>query len=341
MRALLLLSILLMVGCEFRPITFNYDSKCNVAFEVDWSEMSESPSGMTIMCYPTSGDNVVVLQTNSTSQTTVSLSQGEYNVVIFNRTIGEFSSLRFTGLDSFDTFELYTDITESKWAVSKGESELVSTPEEFAVATYLGLTITGDCIEKSQENYASTGTRLTVDTITTRPQVVVKECKVNVKVEGYENLRSVRATLMGMAGGYRVSSQLSTSTQVTHLLETWSGNYIDSTNNIGEVSATLLCFGLPGTETTTRADSTWSGELDMQMLLVDNETIIYHTAPLDTTRLTSDSDSYDITISSGYSDDENDPTVELPYVEPEGSDDELFDTTIDGWENLITVDIDF
>ncbi len=341
MRVLLLLNILLLVGCEFRALTFDYDAQCNVAFEVDWSEMSESPSGMTIMCYPTSGENAVVLQTNSTAKSSVSLSKGEYNIVIFNQSVNEFSKLCFAGLDSFETLEVYTGIAESKWAVSKGESDLVSSPEEFAVATYLGLTITEQCIDKSQENYIATGNRLTVDTLTLTPQVVVKDCKINVKVKGYENLRSVRATLMGMASGYRVSSQRSTSTQVTNLLETWSGNYIDTTNNIGEVSATLLCFGLPDTETLTRVDSTWSGELDMQMLLVDNETIIYHTVALDTTLLSSDGDSYDLTISSGYSDDEDDPTVELPYVEPEGSDEELFDTTIDGWENLITIDIDF
>ncbi len=363
MRKLLyILSMLLItISCERRELTYNYDATVEVIINVDWSDMDTKPTGMSVYCYPESGDDAIVKQTNSVDAVSVNLPAGNYNILVFNQIPSDYGTITFSGLESFSTAEINAVETKSDWAKSLDESSLIRDPEDVAAATYTDLEITEEavksnvelkskCITKSQE--------LIYHTIDIAPQVVIKITRVKIRVSGIENYRSARATLYGMASGYNFSKQASHTSESTHLMESWTSTAYteEGYDGEGEITASFTCFGLPGQTTYTRAEdySDWDGVLDVDILLIDNSTIISESIELYDKITTSSQESksdidtdmdmnVDININSGFTFDSDsssgDKPITLPDVVPEGSTSSGFDATVDDWGDEESYDI--
>ena len=72
-----------------------------------------------------------------------------------------------------------------------------------------------------------------------------------IAVAGIYNISSVRATVTGMASGYKISNNRQTSESVTHIPESWTlqPNAIDPSR--GVIVIDLQTFGLPVDEQST------------------------------------------------------------------------------------------
>ncbi len=347
MRKLLLYVIcfcLVAISCERRELTYNYSPYCEVVINVDWENMSKTPNGMTVICYPESGAAPITkVNGDNVKQETLLLPAGVYNIVVFNRQVSDFDYVGFRGMDKFETAEVHSLSTTSKWAVSKAESELVTEPDEVGVATYLDVEIKQECIEKSTELYKKEGKHIVAHTLDLTPVVVVKKTRVNVRVKGIHNLRSTRATLFGMSEGYNFSTQMSVPINVTHVLEQWKIEEYEYGEEYGGTNTEFISFGVPNYATPTRAGANgdWNGSIDLSMLLVDNKTVMnFKNIPLKD-KLTYEEETGKLTttirIDVGY----DDTVPDLPDVKPEGGTESGLDADIDSWgdEDVTTVPI--
>ncbi len=334
------------LSCGRRELTYDYSPYCEVVVNVDWSNMTKAPNGMTVICYPESGEAPIVkVSGDNINQSVLQLPAGVYNIVVFNRQVSDFDYVGFRGMDKFETAEVYALATTSKWAQSKADAELVAEPNEVAASTYLDVEIKEECVEKSTELFKTEGKRVVAATIDLKPVVVVKQAKVRIRIKGIYNLRSARATLTGMADGYNFSTQMSSDTEVTHALESWTIEDYEYGEVYGQINTDFVSFGIPNYATTTREDAIndWRGSMDVSMLLVDNKTIEdFKDIPLEN-RLTTDEVTGQLTttltIEVGFSDDSDDVIPELEDVKPEGGSESDFDAQIDPWgdEEVTTV----
>ncbi len=345
---------IIALSCERRELTYDYDPTVAVVLNVDWSDLSETPSGMSVYCYPESGETptLVTRNINSTSvSVTVNLAAGNYNILVFNQIPSDFGTVSFDGLTSFETAQVNAASTSSDWAFSKSDSELVRDPEEVAIATYLNLEITEEDVREklyldSQDDVIAD--QVFYKEITVAPQVVIRTTRVKIRLAGIYNFSAVRATLYGMATGYNISDEKSHTDKATHVLESWSSTTFDDYRE-GEITAYHTSFGMPGQTTETRSYdySEWDGQLDIEFLLVDNQTIESASYTLkDVLTLSADEaarsdqvdqDDIDIYFDIDYNSD--DTPITLPDVMPEGGASSGFDATVRDWGDEISYDI--
>ncbi|MFI3278425.1 MAG: DUF5119 domain-containing protein [Rikenellaceae bacterium] len=344
-------------SCHRRPLTYAYSTTVEVVINADWSNLSETPTGMSVYCYPESGEapTVTIANINSTeSSISVNLSAGNYTVLVFNQIPSDFGTILFSGMDSYETAEINAVSTTSSWAESKESSSLIRDPEELAAATYLDLEVPEEVVNEFNQLRSSeedlSPEALIYKTIDVTPKVVIKNTRVRVRITGIYNYRSARATLYGMASGYNFSEQASHSTMSTHVMESWSSTVYEEDYREGEIVTVFSCFGLPAQSTATRSTdySNWPGQMDIDILLVDNSTIVSESVSLcDKITTSSDGDSksedsdvdvnldvsVDINIDSGYGldDDDDDTPIVLPDVLPEGGSTSGFDADVEDW----------
>lgn len=365
-KFILLIGIcLVIISCKRRPLSYDYDPTLEVILNVNWSEMSEVPTGMSVYCYLEGGTKPIVKIKNINtieSSIKLKLGAGKYNVLVFNQIPSDFGTIQFDEMNSFETAEINAVKTTSKWAESKAESDLIRDPEELAAATYLDFEITEEEIDKKLDAYYSDKrdddkdeTIVIQKVINLTPKVVIKTTRVKVRLSGVHNLRSTRATLYGMASGYSFSKQKSHSNRATHLLEGWRLTQFDDYRE-GEVTAFYTCFGMPEqtSESLTDDYSDWDGVMDVDYLLVDNKTVVSKSYDLtghvrlaeDDSRVEDEEDEdvnreADIYIDLDYGDeggDGDDPEV-LPDVKPAGGSNSGFDATVEDWGPEEDVDV--
>ncbi|MFI3239459.1 MAG: DUF5119 domain-containing protein [Bacteroidales bacterium] len=346
------ISFILLASCHRRELTYEDNFTVPIVINADWSDMSSAPTGMSVYCYPESGEAPTIVITNNISSATVNLLEGTYKILVFNQIPSDFGTISFSGMDSYETAEINTVADASKTA--KASSEIAREPEELATATYIDLEISDEVVQRTMDLRSSgTVTRsedLVYQSIYVTPKVVIKTTRVTVRITGIYNFYSSSATLYGMADGYNFSEQKSHTSMTTHSLESWSSTTYAEDYREGEITTTFVCFGLPGQTTTTRSDdySDWDGMLDIDITLVDKQTIVSESIPLNDKVTTTGDDSsksedtdittnvnVDININSGFTFDD-DPTsddkpIVLPDVESAVGGESSFDATIDDW----------
>lgn len=357
MRKLLyiLLIATLSLSCERRALTYDYSPTVDVKINADWSYLSDTPTGMTIYCYPESGESPTVLSTNDINTTTVSLGAGVYNILIFNNDPTSFSgTISFEDMESFETASVQSVSSALSSAKFKSSSDVVREPEELAAATYLDLEVTEDAVKESVELKSKGATRsdeLIYATINVTPMVVVKTTRVKIRISGIHNFYSASSQIYGMASGYSFFEQASHSDMVTHSLDSWSSTTYDYDYREGEITTYFTSFGLPEQTTLSRSSdySDWDGLLAIDILLVDLSTTVTNIIELKDKVVTSEdssksdnvslSVSIDIDISSGYGLSDDDDPVVLQDVEPAGGSGSAFNATVDEWSDEEIVDI--
>lgn len=103
------LSALLLTACHSRHILseeeYEESSKANIEINLDWRELDEKPTGVTVYFYPTDVEapdyKVYDYHSNNVDQVKVSLPEQDYSFICFNQTEEEFSGLKFN-LSSFE-----------------------------------------------------------------------------------------------------------------------------------------------------------------------------------------------------------------------------------------------
>lgn len=238
-------------GCE--------KEKAQLCIPVDWSHFDEDPpTGMTVVAYPADDSKPIVVQTNTLKQAELSVDEGIYHFMVFNQTTSEFGTLQFEGMDKYSTATVYAKSYQSRW-YSRSDAEATAySPEWLADGSIEAVRVT--------EYMAEADSTFAIDTV--KPRNVISTVNIHVHVKNIYNIRSARASLTGLAAGYRFATNKPTEESVTQLIENWTLQPDADNPANGTLTASFQSFGLPADHKNTPEEN----ELTLSLLLVDDKT---------------------------------------------------------------------
>ena len=353
---LMFIMMLFATSCDRRQLWDEWDELVPVDIKVDWSgsrwadfDEGTAPTGMSVYAYDQTGkQDPVVVVTNNIEHTEVKLYDGEWNFFVFNQSIMEYASLKFSGMDKYTSAQIETIPQTSRWfSASRAEwvtrsnspwavqtratrANTETRADEYSLTTKQPIWFANDCYEgviidedKIIREFTP-HTRFSDGTFYTKSAIL----KVGVKAhfKGYGNLYTVRAVISGVAKSYNISQMHALTEMTAHELTGWKG--VAETDSTGYVETTFQTFGL------VKGYSYKPDELylHLDVMLVDGETIMTYDLPVGNLVKKSNENDIDLII------DVTDP-LELPDVKKteEGNG---FDITVSDWEDEINIDID-
>jgi len=283
----------IFAGCDRRPLELYFSPEAQILVKCDWSGFPEVPTGMTMYFFKDGETDPKVITTSDVYQTKVSLEAGHYKMYLINQSPNEFGSFAFKGMDAYTTTGSYLTSITSQWYTTKADTSIIGhDPENLGVGIADEFDITPELVEQYQaiytrykehiysktesgsddEDYQAELDKLTkeVDVIAYN---VVSQLNIKVYVNNIYNLRSARASLTGMAGGYLLTKSSTTDGTATQLMETWSKTINSSDATKGYIETSITTLGLPGGILTTEGREASLNLLSLSLLLVDNSTI--------------------------------------------------------------------
>lgn len=124
--AVILAAVVLAFGCHRRPLDLTMSDGAAITVIVHWDNTGLRPNGMTVSFYPKGGGNPITTLSNSDT-VAVNIPAGEYNLLVFNETVSDFTNLLFADISSFDGIYAYTDTYSNKYY-----DDIRTTPEKLA-----------------------------------------------------------------------------------------------------------------------------------------------------------------------------------------------------------------
>lgn len=268
------LMLLVLSACEMRTVVDTLpntepnpvEGDYTMVIEVDWSNMPEDPTGMTLLFYPSDGSMPYMRLTNSVYQYVITLPEDDYKIIIFNQSETEFSFLDFIGLDKFETAEVHVVDSEDDGlsridrlfhlpSQNKGTraktNRIKITPNSFGSGTVT-----------SSEQAGTPITRAKTNRIKVTPNSNVGQMSVTVRVQGLTRepaagaaVAAVNGALTGLGSGVMLGSQSLTPAPLTQELDDWTINYCENGSNVGTITTNFGTFGISPSVDYTRSNS--------------------------------------------------------------------------------------
>lgn len=242
-----LLLVLLMVGmgflssCEMRNVLSQeeYDNLHKAAFgiQVDWSELKEKPTGMSVYIYEVDGPRRYHFKTNNVDYFRVdTLPEADYQILVFNQTEEEFAHLEFENMNEYydATVRVRPDTTadelnwETRSFLGYNNSGMLR-PGSFAVASVPSAKF------DLTRGYNNSGML--------RPGNMIGEMNINVHVMGLHNAARVEGTISGMSTGRTMATAAIIPQSMTQTLPDWDINLADNDSTPGSVTISFGTFG--------------------------------------------------------------------------------------------------
>lgn len=273
--------------------SMNDSEKMQITIKVDWSKsgLDSSSEGATCLFYPIDGGAPVKVLMGDRNYEETSLPKGQYNVLVFNRTFGEFTSITFQGENKFETIKacLKQEYTRSL--------NLLASPDELAVATYANWTL-------------SEG----ITTIQLTPKKITRQINIKLNGEGMENVYSAIGRLSGMPEAVKLADG-SISESVNMQLFNFNKTLTRSEGAVEYMlEATFNAFGF---------DEGVNRELRFQAQLRDGKTVFEQDFGVENVIVSDELGKNMIFIEL--------TTPALPEVDPGISSGSSFDVAIDKW----------
>lgn len=231
-----LTALLLATGfsaCQMREVS-PFDDQAHISIDVDWSNMDQQPTGMTVYFYPENGRPPYTYFTNDVTHIEKSLPEMNYEIMIFNQTIEEFSSFSFRGMENINTAEIYSPEEDDKFSL------LDKLYQNGGRAYSKSKQIQPRIIAAGKET-VSRPTRGYTGKKVIKPVLKVGQLTATIHVKGLTNVKKANGALSGLASGaYLTLDKLSSPSLIQEMSE-WS---IDDSGNIGTISTIIGTFGL-------------------------------------------------------------------------------------------------
>lgn len=262
-----LLLVLLMAGvgflssCEMRNVLSQeeYDNLHKAAFgiQIDWSELKEKPTGMSVYIYEVDGPRRYHFKTNNVDYFRIdTLPEADYQILVFNQSEEEFSHLEFENMNEYldATVRVRPDTTadELNWETRSflgfNNSGMLH-PGSFAVASVPSARF------DLTRGYNNSGML--------HPGNMIGEMNINVHVMGLSNAARVEGTISGMSAGRTMATAAIIPQSMTQNLPDWDINMADNDSTPGSVHITFGTFGTMHQATRgldTRVGNTANGE---------------------------------------------------------------------------------
>lgn len=332
----------LVMSCTYKDLCYNHEEhsgKEAFLIKMDWSHLSEHPTGMTLMFFPQDGGAPVKHITNNVDSTSLSLPIGTYNVLAFNQTVEEYESISFHDLDSWD--DMYISIADG------AEPGYSREPAELIVGTKSGFTVTQHMIDHPGADSV---------VLELKPHPVAVLTTVRVLISGIQYARGANGSISGMAKRFYLTRNCTGSETTSFALTGWTvarsnGN---AAPEPGMISKSFVSFGLPGVHYTQEDLEEWSTRADIDPVqnlllsvnipLVDMETTI--SADFNVSdRYSFPEHVFDMLVEVGSAppgggtpiDEDASHPVELPEVTGQGGG---FNVTVEDWGEEVVYDIE-
>lgn len=283
-------------GCNRRDISYDIESEITV--DADWSQADleeEHKYGATLIIYPQDNSKPRIELMGNRTRTTFRLPRGRYNIILFNRSFNDFSSVVFRGVDHFETVEAYARQVETR----AGTRVITSSPEKLATAVIRDFNATSDACN-----------------LHFVPQPLTRKVKVKLNINGLNNVRQARCTI----GHIPLSVFLADNRlgDTTGRQEFAVGNPVFDEGSLieGTLDGTFNLFGF---------DSKTPHDMALNALLVDGETLVEQ----DLTEVSIKEKEEENGSLILYV--EASTPEKLPDVKPEGGSDSGFDADVDEW----------
>lgn len=314
----------ILSSCERRPLT--YFEEAEITVEADWSQsgLEESGYGATAMFYPVDGGNPMRVLMGNREYTTVRLREGRYQVLIFNRSHDDFSSISFYGNNFYDFHAKANKIDTRVDLDTKVETRVVvEAPEELASDALEEFEVTeemlGNYKDKKEDN--SPATQSAADTTTTNryvihflPRKLTKRVEVEIYVPGMNNLRSAIGLIENVCEHTYLANGQPSKEKVTQQFTFDKMEFEPGSPFNGTISGGCNVLGF---------DRTLPHRLTLETLLADGKTRTKETFDTEPEYILQENGSILIRIRL--------TATKLPDVKPEGVPDSGFDVVVDEW----------
>lgn len=332
---LLVLLLTVLIGCERPPLWVSSDEYKQVELDVDWSHADAEPGGMTALFFPDGGGQCQRHTTADVRHTLLGLPRGAYQGVVFSYSPEEYGRMEFTDLDNAHTAsirqlplpeqpesddDLYGNIAVEGFSIptnpQTGMHQVSCLPEPIDVDTLNNMMI----ITGSDGNYVRYEDReaysksLKLQTYACAPEPALWHLQIIVYITGVNYLYNVKATVAGLADGYRLVDAEPTDKACLIATEQWEFRQLD--DSTGYIATSIPTFGYPvQRNATTRDGNNPPLRLNLQIMLRDEATVFNYHYDLGPLAITLDERQL-INATIGI-DATNHPV--LPYVDAKGS----------------------
>lgn len=354
--------VLAATSCERRPLESDYGLSTKVKVVCDWQYFSEVPTGMTMYFYRDGDKAPRVISTSEIYESYVNLPAGHWRMFLINQSVYEFSSYDFLNMDSYHEANVRLAEITSKWYNPSKSSVTKDTfighnPEHLAVAIASEFDITHEMIDNYQNAYSNYKTKLKskspeseidrfaaaveentfVIPVTSRD--IISTVRVRIYINNIVSLRSVRASLTGMAQSFLLAYDLTNSGAVDQLLESWKIFYDTEIPTRGYIESEITTLGLPDGVTSVEGREPAMNDLGFQLLLKDGQLLYYNFLVGNKFEITKDESGLGLRLNlylqQGY---DIDPKIDLPDVIVDDGGGGFKADVID-WEDEINVGI--
>ena len=241
-----LLGAMLLTSCHFReiipPEEYSDADKAKLDFYIDWSQLGQRPTGVTLCCYPSdvasTGKNCYYLHSNNVDHVYAELPDDDYAVICFNQSEEEFAKLKFD-LNTFDDASVSIKSPEEYHGAIG--STLVIQPEDFAVATLASV--------------KHGGTRGYNNESVLMPQPPIKPMQMDLYVIGLTPTVEVTGTLTNLSKGVTLLDLEPMEEVFDQKLEPsdWKIEVAKEEKKPGKLTTKFGTFGLPKKKSASRA----------------------------------------------------------------------------------------
>lgn len=225
-----------ITSCQLREIG-DADDQAHISIDVDWSLMDEDPTGMTVIFYPEDGSKPYQYVTNDVHHIEQNLPEKEYEILIFNQSVDEFSTLNFRGLDKLETAEVYIpetkDLDSRLDRLYRGNGRGYSTTAQTKPRSFGG---------GKTNTTTKTATRGYQTNSVVKPDPRIGQLTATIHVKGLDNAVYVNGALTSLAGGTFFGKEQLNEECLTQEMEHWSLERTE--NSIGVITTTIGTFGL-------------------------------------------------------------------------------------------------
>ena len=228
-----------ITACQMRDI-LPYDDQAHISIDIDWSLMDEEPTGMTVIFYPTDGSKPYLYVTNEVHHIERSLPEKDYDILIFNQSMEEFTTIQFRGMDKLQTAEAY--VPETK--------DLDSRLDRLYKQGGRGYNNSGHMKPKSLGSATATVSKTTSESTRgynnsghMKPKPNVGQLSATVHVLGLNNAVAVNGALTGLSSGQYLGTEQMSAVSLTQEMDNWNISNVGA-NNIGTIHSVIGTFGL-------------------------------------------------------------------------------------------------
>lgn len=307
--SLALLLVIVLCSCHRQNLEERLIDRATVSVTIDWSlamldpdnDPDENLYSASVWLFSEDGDAIEYKLSDATGED-VSVPVGEYKVLVFNKTITDYSSgVAFRGTGSFDTFEYYiVDTTKTVDILA------VWRDEEFIITT--------DMITQEVQLFA-------------QPERLVHQLYVQLYVNNLNSASSATGTLTGVSSSVLLCDGTQSTSYINQSVSLNNRTYDDGSSFDGTIEGLINHLGQPADSDNSTFETlfTLSSEYD--------GSTTYPTPPDDPFIEELDSDIFQTELIQwlyiGFDNDK----ISLPVTTSTGG----FDLNVNGWGEIITI----